>query len=95
MLKAAGKKAEERRYLTLEEIRNFPCADLLTIDQLWVTASSGKFGFSVQKQIWVEVGGKLDYGEDKTATYEAFEKMSDRVKWRVDGDYISYDGCNF
>ena len=31
---------------------------MLTINQLWLVASKGKFGFSVQKQIWVRVGGK-------------------------------------
>ncbi len=95
MLKAAGQEAEKRSYLKLKEIRNFPCADLLTIDQLWVTASGGEFGFSVQKQIWVEVGGKLDYRKDETAAIQAYEKMSDRVKWRVDGNYISYEDVTF
>jgi hypothetical protein len=90
MLKAAGSEAEKRGYLELEEIRHFPCEDLLLIDQLWVKFSGGKFGFSVQKQIWVEVGGKLDFGEDRDAAYVAFQKMSDRNGWRVNGEYISY-----
>jgi hypothetical protein len=39
---------------------NLPCRDLRTIDQLWVEASEGRFGFSVKKQIFqglVERGG--------------------------------------
>ncbi|WP_204136977.1 GUN4 domain-containing protein [Halomicronema sp. CCY15110] len=95
MLKAAGKDAEERRYLTLDEARNFPCKDLLTIDRLWVHFSGGKFGFSVQKQIWVEVGGKLDFGEDRDAAIAAYDKMSDRNGWRVNESYISYDQVTF
>jgi uncharacterized small protein (DUF1192 family) len=89
MLKAVGEQAERRGYLKREEIRNFPCEDLLLMDQLWVKFSGGKFGFSVQKQIWVEVGGKLDFGKDEQAAIAAFEKMSDRNGWRRDGNYIA------
>jgi hypothetical protein len=89
MLKAAGKNAEKRGYLNLDEIRNFPCKDLLTIDRLWVHFSGGKLGFSVQKQIWLEVGGKLDFGKDEKAARSAFQKMCDRNGWRVEGSYIS------
>jgi hypothetical protein len=95
MLQAVGEKAEQRGYLQLDEIRNFPCEDLLLIDQLWVKFSGGKFGFSVQKQIWVEVGGKLDFGKDEDAARAAYRKMSDRNGWRVDGKYISYSKIFF
>jgi len=37
-----------------------PCADLKTIDQLWVQASRGRYGFSVQKEIYAKCGAKLD-----------------------------------
>ncbi|MGD1860518.1 MAG: GUN4 domain-containing protein [Leptolyngbyaceae cyanobacterium] len=89
MLKAVGAEAEQRGYLRLEEVRNFPAADLLLIDQLWVEFSGGKFGFSVQKQIWVEVGGKLDFGKDAQTASTAFQKMSDRNGWRVKDKYIT------
>jgi hypothetical protein len=95
MLKAVGEQAEQRGYLDLEEIRNFPCEDLLLMDQLWVKFSGGKFGFSVQKQIWVEVGGKLDFGQDTQAAIAAFEKMSDRNGWRRDGNYIASSQVTF
>jgi hypothetical protein len=91
MLKAVGEKAEQRGYLELEEIRNFPCEDLLLIDQLWVKFSGGKFGFSVQKQIWVEVGGKLDFGKVKSATLEAYQKLSDKNGWRVRYEDMTFD----
>lgn len=34
----------------------FPCADLSTIDRLWLKYSNGRFGFSVQKRIISELG---------------------------------------
>ncbi|CCQ59603.1 GUN4 domain-containing protein, partial [Crocosphaera watsonii] len=43
---------------------NFPCEDLRIIDQLWVKYSNGQFGFSVQKQIYMdELGGTKMYNE--------------------------------
>ena len=33
-----------------------PCADLCTIDRLWLKYSNGRFGFSVQKRIISELG---------------------------------------
>jgi hypothetical protein len=67
MLKAAGKGAEN--YLYSDDIKNFPCTDLRTIDQLWVKYSNGRFGFSVQKRIWESVG------RDN-------RKFGDRIGWR-------------
>ena len=54
MLKVANR--ESNGFLNSESLKKFPCKDLKTIDQLWVTASNGRFGFSVQKKIWQEWG---------------------------------------
>jgi len=39
---------EEVQSLSVEDINNFPCEDLRTLDQLWVKYSNGRVGFSVQ-----------------------------------------------
>lgn len=88
MLEVTNQK--DQGYFSLESLRNFPCDDLLLIDRLWLQFSGGKFGFSVQKDLWVEVGGKLDFGEDEEAARDAFRKMSDRNGWRKDNRYIDY-----
>ncbi|MGV0023531.1 GUN4 domain-containing protein [Phormidesmis priestleyi] len=62
MIKAVGK--EEGQWFSREDLENFPCEDLLTIDRLWVEASNGHFGFSVQKKIWQECGSPMNSGED-------------------------------
>ena len=41
-----------------EYINKIPCEDLQAIDNLWTKYSNGRFGFSVQKRIWDDVGGK-------------------------------------
>ncbi|MEW6493650.1 MAG: GUN4 domain-containing protein [Cyanobacteriota bacterium] len=51
----------------------FPCSDLRTIDQLWLKYSEGRFGFSVQKNIWQEVGQDED-------------KFFERLGWLVKGN---------
>ncbi|WP_204151965.1 GUN4 domain-containing protein [Leptolyngbya sp. CCY15150] len=90
MLQAMNK--EEWLDVETDDLLNFPCKDLETIDRLWVHYSNGKFGFSVQKQIYVECGAKLDgkYTGDKI-----WEKFGDRVGWRKAGKWMSYDDLTF
>ena len=45
MLKASVR--EKERWMDLDNIKNFPCEDLQTIDRLWVHYSNGLYGFSV------------------------------------------------
>lgn len=73
-----------------DELLTFPCDELLAIDGLWVQYSQGKFGFSVQKEIYLSVGGIADGQYHK----EALEKLGDRVGWRKSGQWryrINYD----
>ncbi len=51
----------QRCYLHAQELKQLPCQDLRTIDQLWVKYSQGRFGFSVQTRIYEEVEG--DYAQ--------------------------------
>lgn len=78
MITAIGK--EEGQGFTPDEVLNFPCDELLTIDGLWVKYSNGRFGFSVQKDIYLskEVGGIAD-GKYHP---EAFNRFVDQVGWR-------------
>ncbi len=36
------------------QVKFIPEADLRVIDGLWRAASNGKFGYSVQKELWVQ-----------------------------------------
>ena len=76
MLKVVGR--EKGDWISYEEILNFPCTDLRTIDSLWVKYSNGRFGFSVQKKIYLEVGGI----PDAKFYEEAWKKFGARVGWR-------------
>ncbi len=69
-----------------EDLRNFPCEPLRMIDGLWVRHSCGKFGFSVQKEMYVskECGGVANGEHDD----KAFLKLCKMNGW---GESIKYD----
>ena len=48
-----GEDSEERGWVYFTEARRFPVTDLKTIDNLWTHFSDGRFGFSVQRKLWV------------------------------------------
>jgi hypothetical protein len=56
----AGPMAVKRKWLYFTEVENFPIVDLQTINNLWVVHSEGKFGFSVQREIWLSLGKNWD-----------------------------------
>lgn len=72
MYRVMGRQKEG--WLRVEDIEQFPCADLRMIDQLWMNYSNGKFGFSVQKKIWQECGSPTEYGK----------------KWAVFGEAVGW-----
>ncbi len=73
MIQTVGK--EEGQWLEKEDYENFPCEDLRTINQLWKDKSQGKFGFSVQKEIYESLGGTEQYNR---AVWKNYKK---RVGW--------------
>ncbi|MGD1851058.1 MAG: GUN4 domain-containing protein [Cyanophyceae cyanobacterium] len=73
MLKVAGRSSTS--WLRIEDIENFPAADLQAIDRLWVAYSQDQFGFSVQKKLWLEVT------DESTSQVEAWCQFGDRLGW--------------
>jgi serine/threonine-protein kinase len=88
MLKLAGR--EKKGNLDLHSIQNFSCSDLQKIDKHWVKASNRRFGFSVQKQIWIEVAGNPGlYNSD------IYNKFGTRVGWRRKNRWLPYSDLTF
>jgi hypothetical protein len=79
MITAVGK--EERDWFEPEELLNFPREELLALDRLWVQYSQGQFGFSVQKEIYVACGAKLD---GKYPGHRIWKDFETRVGWQED-----------
>ncbi len=80
---------ESQGWLNVKSIDNFPCEDLRTINQLWLHYSNGKFGFSVQKEIYEELGGTREYNQ------EVWNNFGDRVGWRKGENWMNYDYLTF
>ncbi|WP_228051512.1 GUN4 domain-containing protein [Microcystis aeruginosa] len=68
---------QKEGWLREEDVKNLSCEDLRTMDKLWVAHSQGKFGFSVQREIYQSLGGTSEYNND------VYRKFGDRVGWRV------------
>lgn len=85
MITTVGK--EEGQWFDPEDLLNFPCEELRAIDGLWVKYSNGKFGFSVQKKIYLECGGVPDGRHHK----EAWEKFCHAVGWMENNDYVAME----
>jgi GUN4-like/ARM-like repeat domain, GUN4-N terminal len=60
MCELAGASAVQRKWLYFTEAEKLPTLDLRTINTLWQVYSEGKFGFSVQRELWVSTGNQWE-----------------------------------
>jgi len=58
-----GEGTRKRGFVYFAEVPGLPRKDMETIDRLWVAYSKGKFGFSVQKEIWNSRNVKGDFSK--------------------------------
>ena len=92
-------KREKEGYLELNNIKNFNCNDLRKVDNLWLENSDKKFGYSVQKRIYLETGNSLDFDWKKGVftkwSDEGYNSFAEKVGWKKGkeegGDWMRYD----
>ena len=77
MCEIAGEGAIKRKWVYFTEVTKFPIVDLQTLNSLWVNYSEGKFGFSVQRNLWVSVG--RDYN-----------KLWPKIGWKSSNNWTKY-----
>jgi hypothetical protein len=83
-----AERTEQGWLLSIDEI---PSEDIRKIDFLWLDASKGKFGYNVQKNIWLNVQGEL--GVFDTLVFYKFAKQ---VGWQVNEQLrMNYDDFDF
>lgn len=73
----AGEAAMQRKWLYFTEVDRFPATDLNTINSLWWLYSEGKFGFSVQRQLWLSLE-------------KDFVKLWLKIGWKKDNHWTQY-----
>ena len=86
--------AETRQLIRqLGNVETLDCSELRAIDQEWVNASNGHFGFSVQVQIWQEAGSPWIWDWAPTSEFyeelAKWEKFGELVGWREDNEWVS------
>ena len=80
----------EEGWLRSHDIEQLPCPDFRILDNLWVRFSNGRFGFSVQRDLWLSLGAQPgDFNG------QLFRTFSDRLGWRINNEWITYDQFNF
>ena len=71
------------------EVQHFPCVHLQVIDNLWLTYSEGRFGFSIQARIYQEVGGNLETTIEQDS--KIIQKWGERLGWRENNRWKKCD----
>lgn len=85
---------EQDWHLIRGDIALCPCRDLQTIDDFWSKLSDGRFGFSVQSQIWTIVFKTIPRG-DREAYSRGTEDFGEIVGWRRNNAWIDYNAVIF
>jgi hypothetical protein len=85
--------AREIEELAPEDIRHFPCNDLIVIDRLWGKYSDGRFGFSPQANIYQELGGTFDTTIEQNQ--QLIESWGERLGWRNDDRWLPCKELDF
>jgi len=75
----AGEAAVSRKWLYFSEVPTLPVEDLRTLDQLWRVYSEGRFGFSIQREIWLGAG-------------QVWEQLWPRIGWKDGNTWTRYPG---
>ncbi|KAL0714825.1 hypothetical protein Bca4012_021804 [Brassica carinata] len=80
LIQIAGEPAIKRGYVFFSEVKSISVQDLRAIDDLWTKHSGGRFGYSVQRKIWLKV--KKD-----------FTRFFVRVEWMklLDTEVVQYN----
>ncbi len=81
---------EQEGWLSQADVEQLDCEDLRSLAYLWDYYSDNRFGFIQQQEIWESVGGVIG-----NYTPEIAEKFGDRVGWRKQGQWRTYDTLNF
>jgi serine/threonine protein kinase len=80
----------DKGWLDESAIQRFPSEALDNINSLWQDYSQGRFGFIVQKRIYLETGNVLG-----TYHRESYCHFGEVVGWLKDGIWKNYRGLDF
>jgi hypothetical protein len=79
LCEAAGVDALTRKWIYFSEVNGLPIADLRTLNALWVAHSEGRFGYSVQREVWLSTG-------------QNWAKFWPKLQWKKENAWTRYPG---
>ncbi len=65
-------------WVTSNGVKNFPCRDLKTMNELWVNASQNHYGFTTQTKLWGQTFEPKALKQDP----DRWERYRDHLGWR-------------
>ncbi|KAL1189723.1 Tetrapyrrole-binding protein [Cardamine amara subsp. amara] len=95
LIQIAGEAAVKRGYVFFSEVKSISTEDLRAIDNLWTQHSDGRFGYSVQRKIWLKV--KKDFTRffikvewmkllDTEVVQYNYRAFPDEFKWELNDE---------
>ncbi|CAN7128722.1 unnamed protein product [Brassica rapa subsp. narinosa] len=95
LIQIAGEAAIKRGYVFFSEVKSISIEDLQAIDNLWTKHSDGRFGYSVQRKIWLKV--KKDFTRffikvewmkllDTEVVQYNYRAFPDEFKWELNDE---------
>lgn len=75
----AGEASLARKWIYFTEVNVLPATDLRTLNALWLAHSNGRFGYSVQRELWISVG-------------RDWIKLWAKILWKDGNNWTRYPG---
>lgn len=72
-----GETAILRKWVYFTEIEKISIADLQLIDLLWQVYSEGRFGYKIQRQMWLSLG-------------KNYAQLWEKLKWKLGNKWTKY-----
>ncbi len=89
-LMLASVKRDDEGWFSEEVVTDFPCDDLRIINGLWSRYSENRFGFQIQKEIYLKSGNNfLSYD------VESFKNFAASIGWYEDNEWIPKKDLNY
>lgn len=80
---------EKHGFLVETDLNKFPCQALGEIDRLWSNATGGKFGLSVQKDLYLSLGG------NRFVNPQIWQMFGAKVGWYRGNTWLRYNEIDF
>ncbi|KAG5175389.1 hypothetical protein JKP88DRAFT_203624 [Tribonema minus] len=90
LIRAAGEGSQKRGFVYWTDVKNIPNKDLATIEKLWLKYSGGKFGYSVQAEVWKRKKGDFENFCRTIGWNTKSEEIERKLRWFGANEFI-YD----